>query len=209
MILKIILIVILFFLLFLLFYPVRILLDFSYAEGKGGGNVKLCPFFTLRCFSFTVLDTEEKSKGKKKRKKQKKKEHKNKEKSDDKQTPLNEKILVIIDLLGKLKRGIKRLRVRLYFAYGFPDPAVTGEITGALYATLPPFFGNMKRCPWKIGLYPQWCPPSPVAGLKGEICFNVFALLIAFAGLIPDIMKILPKKKNKINTEVNYESASH
>ena len=34
-----------------------------------------------------------------------------------------------------------------------------------------------------------------------------FSVLIAFAGMIPEILKILPKKKK--NTEVNYEPASH
>ena len=211
MILKILLIVILFLVLLLLFYPIRLLLDFSYFEGKGRGNVKICPLLTIRSLAFTVFDTEAEEKGKikdkKKRKKPKKKELKDKDKVKREMKPLHELILSVVELLGRLKRGVKRLRVRLNVAYGFPDPAVTGEITGAIYAALPPFFGNMKHCRWKIGLYPQWCPPSPVAGVKGDICLNVFILLIAFAGMIPEILKILPKKKK--NTEVNYEPASH
>lgn len=211
MIFKILLISFLCLLLLLLFYPLRFLLDFSYSEGKGRGNVKLCPVFTLRRFAFTVFDTEEieEKAEKKKRKKSKDKENKKKDKKavEFEMKPLHEQILSIVELLGKMKRGTKRLRVKLNVGYGFPDPALTGEITGALYAILPPFFGDMKRCKWKIGLYPQWCPPSPVAGVKGDICMNMFGLLAAFAGMIPEIMKILPKKKKK--TEVRYESASH
>ena len=210
MIFKILLISFLCLFLLLLFYPLRLLLDFSYFDGKGRGNVKLCPVFTIRRFAFTVFDTEAEEKAeKKKRKKSKDKENKKKDKKqvERKMKPLHELILSIIGLLGKMKRGTKRLRVHLNVGYGFPDPAVTGEITGALYATLPPFFGDMKHCKWKIGLYPQWCPPSPVAGVKGDICINIFGLLVAFAGMIPEIMKILPKKMKK--TEVRYESASH
>lgn len=211
MILKILLIVFLCLFLILFFYPLRFLLDFSYAEGNGRGNVKICPLLTFRRFAFTVLDTEqeEEMSEKKKRKKTKEKENKKTDKIEEerKMPPLHELILSIVDILGRLKRGTKRLRVKLNVAYGFPDPAVTGEITGALYAALPPFFGDMKHCKWKIGLYPQWCPASPVAGVKGDICFNVFELLIAFLGIVPEIMKILPKKKK--HTEVKYESTSH
>lgn len=211
MILKILLMIFLGFFLLLLFYPLRFLLDFSYAEGKGRGNVKVCPVFTLRFFAVSIFDTEkeEKISKKKKRKKTKEKENKKKDKKETEREmkPLHELILSIVDLLGRFKRGTKRLRVKLNVAYGFPDPAITGEITGALYAVLPPFFGDMKHCKWMIGLYPQWCPPSPVAGVKGDICFNLFEIIVAFIGMIPEIMKILPKKKK--HTEVRYESTSH
>lgn len=211
MIFKILLILFLCLLLILFFYPLRFLLDFSYAEGKGRGKVKICPLFTLHSVSVTVFDTEkeEEISEKKKRKKRKEKEHKKKDKkvTEREMKPLHEMILSIVDLLGRFKRGTKRLRVKLNVAYGFPDPAVTGEITGAIYATLPPFFGDMRKCKWKIGLYPQWCPPSPVAGVTGDICFNVFEIMVAFVGMIPQIMKILPKKKK--NMEVRHESTSH
>lgn len=214
MILKILLMIVLFLLLVLVFYPIRLLIDASYAEGKGRCKLKICPIFTIRSFAFTLVDTEaleKEMKSKKKRKKPKEEELKNNEekKSSREMKPLNELILSIVDLLGQAKRGIKRLRVTLNVAYGFPDPAVTGEITGAIYAVLPPLFGDMRRSHWKIGLYPQWCPPSAAAAVKGDICCNVFQCLVAFGGMIPKILKILPKKKKSMNTEVKYEPTSH
>lgn len=214
MILKILLFVVLFLLLFLLFYPVRLLIDASYNDGNGRCKMKICPLFTIRCFAFTIIDTEapekeKKPKAEKKRKKPKEKELKKETAAEWKMKPLHELILSVIDLLGRAKRGVKRLRVTLYFAYGFPDPALTGTITGALYAVLPPFFGDMRHCHWRIGLYPQWCPPSAVAAVQGEICINVFQCIVAFGGMIPEILKILPKKKKKMKAEVKYEPASH
>lgn len=213
MILKILLFAVLFLLLLFLFYPVRLLIDASYREGKGRCKIMICPVFTIRRFAFTLVDTEapekeSKTKPEKKRKKQKEKELKKVKNVEREMKPLHELILSIIDLMGRAKRGVKRLRVTLNVAYGFPDPAVTGEITGALYAVLPPFFGDMRRSHWKISLYPQWCPPSAVAAVKGELCFNVFQCIAAFGGMIPEILKILPRKKS-MNAEVKYESTSH
>lgn len=214
MILKILLFVVLFLLLLFLFYPLRLLIDASYSDGKGRWKLKICPVFTIRRFAFTVLDTEApkkeaEPKPEKKRKKTKEKELKKERTAEREMKPLHELILSIVDLIGRAKKGVKRLRVTLYVAYGFPDPAVTGEITGAFYAALPPFFGDMRRSHWKIGLYPQWCLASAVAAVKGDICFNVFQCMIAFGGMIPEILKILPKKKKSMNVEVKYEPTSH
>lgn len=209
MILKILLAVVLFLLFLFLFYPLRLLVDASYREDKGRCNLKLCPVFALRRFAFTLFDTEEPPEEELSEIKEKKKKQKKKEPAEREIKPLNELILSVLDLLGRAKRGVKRLRVNLNVAYGFPDPAITGEITGAMYAVLPPLFGDMRHCHWKLGLYPQWCPSSPVAAVKGDICLNVFQLIVAFGGMIPEILKILPKKKKEINTEVKYESTSH
>lgn len=214
MILKILLFILLFLLFLLLFYPFRLLIDASYRDGQGRCKLEICPIFTIRRFAFSLVDTEAvteeaKSKTEKKRKKPKEKELKEKKTVERKMKPLHELILTIVDLIGRAKRGVKRLRVTLNVAYGFPDPAVTGEITGALYAVLPPFFGDMRRSHWKIGLYPQWCPPSAVAAVKGDLCFNVFQFIVAFGGMIPEILKILPQKKKSMKAEVKYEPTSH
>lgn len=194
----------------LFFYPLRFLLDFSYVDGKGRVILKICPFFTLRPVAFTVFDNgaEKKEKKEKIEKKQKSKSKKSKKKESERvPVPLHEMFFSVIKLIGRFKKGLNRLRIRLNVAYGFPDPALTGELTGAFYAVLPPFCGDRKHCNWRFGLYPQWCPQSPVAEVKGDICFNLFELLIAFIGMIPEFMKILPKKKK--HTEVHDESTSH
>lgn len=210
MIVKILILSAVCFLVLLFFYPLRFLLDISYAEGQGRGKVKICPIFTLRCFAFSLFDTEAEKKPKRQKKKKAKAEKppkKEKKKVEREMVPLHEMLLSCIELMGRMKKGVKRLRIRLNLAYGFPDPALTGELTGAFYAALPPFFGDMKHCKWKIGLYPQWCPPSAMVGLKGDLCFNFFEILIAFIGMIPELMKILPKKKKHM--EVHDESTSH
>lgn len=212
MIVKILMLIVLCLLLLVFFYPLRILLEFSYVDGKGRCVIKICPIFTIYRIAFSLFDSDAEKKTKKRKKKKPKRENeeskeKKKNQAEREPVPLHEMLLSVIELFGRLKRGAKRLRVKLNIAYGFPDPALTGELTGAFYAALPPFCGDMKRCNWRFGLYPQWCPPSPVLGIKGNFCFNLFELLIAFVGMIPEIMKILPKKKK--HTEVHDESTSH
>ena len=209
MILRIILFILLFLFLLIFLYPLRLTFSFSNEGEKAGGRLLLHPLFMLRSVAVTLFDTErpkkeKKKKEKKKRKKGKeeedKKETKKKKKTERKMMPINELILEVINLIGKFKRRVKRLRLSLSLYYGFPDPARTGEITGLLYATLPPLSGDIRKCKWKLRMEPLWQVEKTSVGVYGEFSFNVLGTLITFIPMLPDVIKLLPKKVK--NTEV-------
>lgn len=206
MILKIVLLVLLFLVLVLLFYPLRFTLHVLYENGKDTEKVILHPVLMIKKIGYTVYDSEEpkqekQKKTKKKAKVEAKEEKKLKEKAKKEMKPLNELILDILSLMGRFKKGLKWLRVRLSVGYGFRDPAVTGELTGAIYATLPVIFGNLRHSRWRIGLYPVWCTEQVTASVEGDIRVCVFDIMIAFGNMLPGILRILPKKKKKTEEE--------
>lgn len=215
MILKIVGIVLLCLLLLLLFYPLGFRFSFSNAEGSFAGKVVLRPFLFLKRFGIMLYDSEKPPKEEKKKKEKVKKEKKKRKKAENTEEkdkgkekkrktewkPVTEMILSIVKILGKTKRGTKHLWVRLSFTYGFPDPALTGELTGAIYAALPPLFGDMRHCRWRVGIYPVWCPENTAIDFRGEIRLNVFLLLFAYGGVIPELLKLIPKKKKKTEVE--------
>ncbi len=209
MILKIIGIVLLSLFLLLFLYPLRLTFSFAHGDGKNSGWLRLHPLLTLRSVAVTLLDTEKpKKERKKKRKKTKDKEDKKKTESEKKQkekqprqmAPVYELILTVIELLGKFKRRVKRLRIRLDFEYGFPDPSRTGEVTGAIYALLPPLFGDTRKSRWKLRFYPLWCVEETAASVSGDVRVNALSALVMFGPMLPDIIKLIPKRKK--NTEV-------
>ena len=202
MILKVVGIAILCLFILFLFYPLRF--GFSvFSDGdKTKGKVILYPVFTLKCFGYTIFDSDKPKtkteKGKKAKKSEKEKnEPEEAQKSPKELPPIYELLLTAINLIGKLKKGMMRQRVNLHLAYGFPDPSLTGELTGAIYAALPPFFGDLRHCHWRVGLYPVWCTEKTVADVHGEMMFCVFGELLAFGGMLPEILKIIPRKKKK------------
>jgi hypothetical protein len=202
MTLLIVLLIILLILLFLLFYPLRVTLHISYLEGKDTEKIILHPVLMIKKIGITVYDSEhskqkKKKKGKKGAKAKEKEKEKAKAKAKKELKPLNELIPEILSLMKRFKKGLKRLRVRLRVAYGFSDPAVTGEATGAIYAALPLIFGDMRRSRWRIGIYPVWCTESITAAVDGDIRICIFDLILAFGNMLPKILKILPKKKKK------------
>lgn len=205
MTLLIVLLIIFLILLLLLFYPLRLTLHISYLEGKDTEKVVLHPVLMIKKIGITVYDSEQPEQKKKKEKKRAKAEKKEKEKAKAKAKkelkPLNELIPEILSLMNRFKKGLKRLRVRLRVAYGFPDPAVTGEMTGGIYAALPLIFGDMRHCRWRIGIYPVWCTESMMATVDGDIRVCIFDLILAFGNMLPKILKILPKKKKKTEEE--------
>lgn len=203
MTLLIVLLIILLVLLLLLFYPFRVTLAISYLEGKDTEKVVLHPVFMIRKIGITVYDSEhpKKKKGKKGAKAEEKEKEKAKRKAKKEMRPLNELIPEILSLMKRFKKGLKWLRVRLRVGYGFPNPAVTGEATGAIYAALPLIFGDLHRCRWRIGIYPVWCTESVMASVAGDIRLCIFDLILAFGSMLPKILKILPKKKKKTEEE--------
>lgn len=206
-VIKVVLLVILCLLIVLLCYPVRVSFHFVYGYGPVHFLAKLHPLFLIRKIGFTLFDTaskaekedEKRSAGKKEeaKSKKKKKEKKKKQKPEREWPPLSELLLGAVNLLGRFKKGLNRLHVRLLMYYGFPDPSLTGEITGALYDVLPQVTGNPRRLKWKFGLYPVWCTEKPCADIKGEITSNALMLLVAFGGALPGILRLLPKKKKQ------------
>lgn len=210
MVLRIILIVLLCLLLFIFFYPWRVKGNFSYGKSGYLGKLILCPFFAVDRFGICLYDSEKPKKEKKEKEKKsekKRKKSKGKELSQEEQNtekpkremkPISELILYILNLLHKAGRGIKRIRVKLILAYGFPDPALTGKITGAVYAALPWFFSGEKRCRWQVYLYPSWCPEKTEAAVDFDVVCTVCGALLGFGAMIPDLLKIIPKKsKNR------------
>lgn len=190
-------------LLLLLFYPLRITLHISYLDGKDSERVILHPVLNIKKIGITVYDSE-KPKAKKEKKGAKakgKKKDAAKAKAKKQWKPLNELIPEILTLMKRFKKGIKSFRVRLRVVYGFPDPAVTGEVSGAIYAALPLIFGDLRRCRWRLGIYPAWCTQSMMATVDGDIRLCVFDLILAFGSMLPNIFKILPKKKKKTEEE--------
>lgn len=179
----------------ILFYPLRFGFSFFSDGHKTKGNVILYPVFTLKCFGFTVFDS---NKPRIKKEKTKKPEEKEPEELHEQQREfprIYELLLRSINLVGKLKKGMKRQRIRLHFAYGFSDPSLTGKLTGSMYASLPPFFGDLRHCHWRVGLYPIWYTEETVVDIHGEIIFCIFGELLAFGSMLPEILKIIPKKK--------------
>ncbi len=203
MTLLIVLLIVLLFLLLLLFYPLRITLHISYLDGKDTERVILHPVLNIKKIGITVYDSEHpKTKKEKKGAKAKtKKKEEAKVKAKKQWKPLNELIPKILGLMKRFKKGLKRFRVRLRVVYGFPDPAVTGEVSGAIYAALPLIFGDLRHCRWRIGLYPAWCTQSMMAAVDGDIRVCVFDLILAFGSMLPSVLKILPKKKKKTEEE--------
>lgn len=196
MILMIVLLVLLFLLLLLLFYPLRFTVTVRYQNGADTEKVILHPVLMIRKIGFTVYDSE-RPKEQKQKKPKKTAPEKQEPKGRKKLKPLYELFLDVLNLLGRFKKGLKWLRIRLKLRYGFPDPALTGEITGALYATLPPLCGDMRRCHWRLHLYPVWCTEETCAAVDGDIRICGFDLIFAFGSMIPSILKILPKKMKK------------
>lgn len=197
------LIILLIVLLILLFYPLRITLHISYLDGKDTERVILHPVLNIKKIGITVYDSDHpKTKKEKKGAKAKVKEKEEaKTKAKKQWKPLNELIPEILGLMKRFKKGLKRFRMRLRVVYGFPDPAVTGEVSGGIYAALPLIFGDLRRCRWRIGLYPAWCTESMMAAVDGDIRVCVFDLILAFGSMLPSILKILPKKKKKTEEE--------
>lgn len=204
-ILKVIGIVLLCIFFLFLFYPLRFGFSVFSRGEETKGKVTLYPLFCLKCFGFSIFDSDKpkikkaKEKGKKTKTSEKKKKEEQKEPQEQQRElpPVYELLLTAINLVGKLKKGMIRQRIKLHLAYGFPDPSLTGELTGAIYAALPPFFGDLRRCHWRVGLYPVWCTEETVVDVHGEIMFCVFGELLAFGGMLPEILKILPRKKKK------------
>ena len=206
MTLLIVLLIVLLFLLLLLFYPFGFTLHISYLDGKDTERVILHPVLNIKKIGITVYDSEhpkEKKvkKGKKAAKAKAKEKEEAKAKAKKQWKPLNELIPEILVLMKRFKKGIKRFRVHLRVVYGFPDPAVTGEVSGAIYGALPLIFGDLCHCRWRIGLYPAWCTESMMAEVDGDIRVCFFDLIIAFGSMLPKILKILPKKKKKTEEE--------
>lgn len=201
MTLLIVLLIVLLLLLLLLFYPLRVTLHISYLDGKDTERVILHPVLAIKKIGITVYDSEHPKEKKHKKAKKAKEKEKAKAKEKKQWKPLNELIPEILGLMKRFKKGLKWLRVRIRVVYGFPDPSVTGEVSGAIYAALPLIFGDLRRCRWRIGLYPAWCTESVTAAVDGDIRVCVFDLILAFGSMLPKIFKILPKKKKKTEEE--------
>lgn len=185
-------------LLLLLFYPVTLRADLIYGEGDWQGIVTLHPFFGLKKPRLTLWDSEAEPKEEPKSKKKKgKKEEKieaevEKEvKKSEKKLPPKDIILSFVDIIKDAGKGIKRLRVNLYFSYALEDPAVMGYVTGAVYTAAGIVMGDQRKTRWRLGIYPNWQYFQTMVHCKVKITLCIFDIFYAFGGILIRTVKVL------------------
>ena len=181
-------------LLFLFFYPIAFKVDVTYSDNCCLGKVILYPFFGAAKPGIVIWDSQapekEKKEGRSKEKKQKKKKSKAKSK---KSLPIQDIIVSCADILRSAGKGIKRLRIKLFLAYAWPEPDIMGYVTGALYGIIPVVMGDPNKSRWHIELYPDWQCFETMVYCRAEIKLSLFDIFYAFGGILIKTIKLLIK----------------